>query len=888
MERNLLAIKVRIPRAARNVVHRDRLLNVLEQGIWKHKVTVLAAPAGYGKTTLLAEWARTSRRPVAWLSLDEDDNDPERFLRYLLMGWEAVQSYVAGSPLGLLLSSAAIERESALAAFINTVGESSEHVAFVFDDCHLLSDSAIHQALTFLLDHLPPTAHFVLATRARPPLPLPRYRARGELLELHTSDLQFLPDETANYFRQQMGLALTDQEIATAHSRLEGWVAGLYLVGLSHQQSLEVAQKLAVSGQQAFIADYLSEDVLSRLPVEVCHFLLSTSILDQLCGPLVDAVTQGENGQTTLETLERNNVFLVSLDDQREWYRYHQLFAEFLRGELARRHPKKVASLHGHAARWYLANDLPEPAFRHAVACHDAKLVADILERYASEKLVSGEVLVLERWLSMLPEAWRATYRQFDLLEASILIHKGQVEQGLRLLERVEQWANTQGEEQRAQVARIEAMRCFVACHQHDLASAQVHADRALRDLPATDAVMRLSVYGSLGDSYRLSGRWEEARSYYLKSVDSANSPISHAQSAASYGALADLDLQQGRLQAAHTKWQKALEVIQEPESWGKLPLPLSGWVHIRLGEILYEWDDLDEARKHLNKGLERSGLGGDVRALLAGALLGTRLELVVGDIAAATEHTEWVRKKMDPPAFPSWRGQFERLCVECWLATGNLRKATEWANALEADGDLAERPEFETTQLAMARALSFTGDAPSLNRARILLKQVLRTAQVDGRMRAHIDGLALLALVCSRQGDQVEALIAIERALRLAEPEGYVRLFTDYGLPMAQVLQAALSREIMPDYVSRLLGTFGSIVTVRSLTARALPQPLSGRERDVLCHLAAGLTNREIADALTVSPETVKKHTSSIYVKLHVSNRTEAAAQARELHLLD
>ncbi len=322
MDTHLLATKLRIPPLLHHVVQRTRLVDALEQGISRYKLMLTSAPAGYGKTTLLADWAHASASQIVWLSIGEDDNDLERFFRYLMAGWEQAQPGIKETPLGLLLGAVMSEREAILAAFINAATEAPDPLVFVLDDYHLIEDSAIHQALTFLLDHLPPNAHFIVASRTEPPLPLARYRARQELLELRMDDLQFSLDETADFLNHIMRLDYTQHEIATLQTQVEGWVAGLYLVALSHRRRA-TTETLAISGRQRFITDYLSENVLAQLPVGTQRFLLRTSILDRFCGSLCDDVTEGNDSQAMLVSLERENLFLVALDDQREWFRYH-------------------------------------------------------------------------------------------------------------------------------------------------------------------------------------------------------------------------------------------------------------------------------------------------------------------------------------------------------------------------------------------------------------------------------------------------------------------------------------------------------------------------------------------------------------------------------------
>jgi LuxR family maltose regulon positive regulatory protein len=888
MQASALATKIQIPPQTHRVVRRARLVDTLEHGIPDHKLVLVSAPAGYGKTTFLTQWAHTSALQVAWLSLGEEDNDPDRFFRYLLAAWETVHPGILESPPGLLLGALEPDRDAVLSAFINVGNEIPDHTVFVLDDVHLIEDPAIHDALTFLLDHLPPTLHFVLAGRDEPPLPLARYRARDELLELRTEDLQFRVEETSAFLNHLLGLDLAADAIEPIHTQLEGWIAGLQLVSLTLRHPREAAAGV-ISGRHRFIVDYLSEDVLAHLHEGTRRFLMQTSILDLLSGSLCDAVTGTSGGQEMLELLERENLFLVPLDASREWFRYHRLFADFLRVELHRHQPEQVGDLHRRAARWYLDNDFPEEAFHHAVAGDDLDLGVRIFDRYANAKLQGGEYSVLQRWLDSLPVTWYVSYPAFDLARAGLLAFSGALDACMRCVDDVEQkLARADGDDARRQLAKVTAIRCAIACMQNDLTQAEAYADRALRDLPEEDLGFRPLIYGALGDSYRQQGRWSDAKACYLKTLGFRDAPVFRVESAHMFGALADLELRQGHLGDAAAYWSKALAAIQDRENWGRIPLPVIGWVYLRVGELQYERNELPEAWDHLSRGLERAELGGDVRAMIAGYLIAGRLKLTEGDVDAATAYLERARPLLEQAPFPDWTSRFERYQLDLWLAQGRLRAAVAWVDETLTTGVLEARSESEVAQLALTRVLIVKGDAPARDRALALLTRLLRDAEAEGRAGVQIEALALRALAHWQSGDRAGAMVSLERAPRLAEPEGYVRLFADLGHPMSRLLQEARSRDVMPDYVARLLAACGADLANAALTTGTPSEPLSVREQEVLKLIAAGLTNREIAETLSISPETVKKHTGSIYGKLGVRGRTEAALRAGRLDVLD
>jgi LuxR family transcriptional regulator, maltose regulon positive regulatory protein len=885
---DLLESKLFIPNQTHKLVTRPHLLNTLENQVTQHKLTLISAPAGYGKTTLLADWARSSNWPLAWLTITGEENDIDKLLRYLLAAWETMQPDIVEQPLGILLSSQMPEMKAVLSAFIQAANALSGHIVFILDDYHLIEEAAVHDTVAFLLDHLPTRLHVILAGRNDPPLPLARYRARGQLLEIRADDLHFTYEETASFLNQSMQLDLTIEQIDSLHARSEGWIAGLQLAALAFRRYPDSERIPRVSGRQRFIADYLAKDVLNQIQSDLREFLLRTSLLSNLCGPLCDAVTGQKKGQAMLEAVERENLFITPLDDRREWYRYHHLFAEFLQGELARHFPDEVTGLHRRAARWYLSHNLMEEAFRHGLAGEDADLVIEIFDRNLGAKLAGGEIKIVANWIESIPENWFFEHPEIDLARTGLLIVTGALEAAVRNIDEIEERLSfAQSADRHAGIARATAVRCFIACFQNNLERAQAYAEQALNELPQSDISFRLGVYGALGDTYRRNGFWEEANQNYLKALDFTHAPETRVQAMHVFGALADLELRQGHLKRASAYWRKALVFIQERESWGRLPLPVIGWVYIRMAEIFYEWNQLSDAWNHVSRGLKRAELGGDVRSLIAGYVIAARLKLAEGEVEGAAEYLERARPLEEQASFPDWTSQFERTQLELWLAQDRLRTAVLWSDEMSHSSILEDRPESVISQLTMTRVLIVKGDSQSLEAAYSFLERLLDLAERQGLIGVLIEALALQALADWKRSRSGSALVSLERALRLAEPQGYLRLFINLGLPMAHMLQKARSRRVFPEYIDKLLSNFNLHIASTAQNEPPLTEPLTRREQEILQLMSAGLTNQEIAEELVISAETVKKHTGNIYSKLRASNRTEAAARARDLDLL-
>ena len=802
-----------------------------------------------------------------------------------MAAWELVRPGLAEERLGLLAASASFDHAALLTEFINAGLDPPDETVFVLDDFQHIREKSVHDGLAYLLDHLPPSLHFIIAGRSTPPLPLARYRARRELFEMNATELRFVSDESETLWNGLLRLELARDEITQLLKQTEGWIAGMQLAALTLQHQRDGAATLRLTGKQRHISDYLAQEVLRDVSDDVRKFLLQTSFLEELCAELCDAVTGREDGQEMLERLERDGLFVTPLDDQREWYRYHPIFASFLQQDLRRTEESaQLLMLHRRAGRWYFEHDLPETAFRHILAGQDADLMSELFEQYAYLKITSGEVRVVQRWFDSLPEDWLTCRPTFAFHRMMLLLVTGSVDPFLRLLDELEQRLANQTEDAPAQRGRVIAFRCFLACIQNDLPAAQEYADQALNLLPSDDYNFRPGVFGAMGDTFRRNGRWDDAHAWYLKLFDYADTRPFQAQSVHLYGALADLNLRQGRLRDAARNWRQALVLMDRPENRGRFPLPLTGWVDVRMAELLYEWGELTDARHFLTRGLKRAELGGDVRTLVAAHLTASRLELVDGHIDAAFENLARAPLRADGAAFPEWTAQLDRIQVELWLARHQLEDARRWADDVALDGDDVAGPEQILVHLAVVRVRTVQREDSALDQAMSLLDRVLETTTRDGRLGLRIEALALKALVHRQRGEPVGALRSLEQALRLAESEGFVRLFADLGPPMALLLQEARSRGITPDYVDRLLQAFGAGATRIAL----LLDPLTDREQQIVQLIAVGLTNAEIASQLFISTETVKKHAANVYTKLGVHNRTEAAARARQLDLLN
>jgi LuxR family maltose regulon positive regulatory protein len=911
----ILWTKLYIPPLRPNLTPRPRLIERLNRGLRRTPgVTLISAPAGFGKTTLVNEWLRQSDLCAAWLSLDETDNDPTRFLTYLVAALQQIGHTIGQIGQGTAQTPHSAPTEALLTGLINEIAANSTPFVLVLDDYHVIKAQSIHHALTFLLEHLPPHMRMVITCRADPPLPLARWRGRGQLTELREADLRFTTEEIALFFNEISGLNLSAAQVQALENRTEGWITGLHLAALSMQGHDDLTGFInGFTGSHRYILDYLTDEVLSRQPEEVQRFLFRTSILDRLSGPLCDAVVgrgageQGSRGknylsppppgpsaprpvsppassQEILEYLESANLFLISLDDERRWYRYHHLFADLLRHRLRRNSPDQLPALHCRASEWYEQNGLLAEAIGHALAAADFERASALIEQTAWEVLTRGEIAMLLSWLNRLPDELARSRPRLRMFNAWARAMAGQPDAAESYLQDIDS-EDPQGE--------VAAVRAYVAFLQQDSRAIEL-SRQALEHLPKQNSFMRSIMAMSLGTAYY----W--ALGDPVAAMRSLTKAVSLGQAAGdSYlvlmatSTLGQAQQMRGQLYQAAETYRQALQLATLSTSQGEgggggsgRPPPFAGLAHIGLAGLLYEWNDLDGAQRHAQEGIRLGERGQSVDVLQGGCSYLTLAELYQarGEVGNALEMMRKAEQFAQGHNQPYVIALAAALRARLWLAQGNVMAASRWAQerGLSANDELSYAR--ETEYITLARVLLAQGQA---GEALGLLARLLEAAQAAERMGSVIEILALQALTFEAQGDVDRALSALEQALCLAEPEGYIRTFVDEGPSMALLLQQSLSQGIVPSYASQLLLALRETTGLASPAAQPLVEPLSERELEVLRLVAAGLSNREIAEELYLSINTVKAHTKNIYSKLNVRGRMQAADRARELDLL-
>ncbi|HEX6554717.1 MAG TPA: LuxR C-terminal-related transcriptional regulator [Ktedonobacteraceae bacterium] len=949
----LLSSKLSPPRLPISLVERSRLLSELD-AVYAHPLTLVSASAGSGKTTLLSAWAASSRQGVrgraagrepalAWLSLEALDNDPIRFWASVIAALRTCQPEVGKTALAMLHSQEAPPLSTILTNLLNEIGQVRRELILMLDDYHVIEDQVIHQAMLFLIDHLPPTLHLVLATRTDPELPLSQWRVRGQMVEIRSSDLRFTQEEATNFLLQRMGLPLSEEDVATLQHRTEGWIAGLQLAALSLRKRQDLPGFVKdFAGSYRYLLDYVQQDILARLPVPLQHFLLQTSMVTRMNAALCQAITAGPSlqaSQEMLEEVERANLFVVPLDEQRQWYRYHDLFREALRTRLYASQPELVPILHSRAARWYETQGEWREAITHALAAPDYPLAASLMEQAAPHFWLSGEASTVHTWVLTLPVpvlrahtrlAFNAALRFLNSVHISTeTVHASMAAQVQRTITRMEELLRSQQALllSEAEVAlirrRLRLLRALIEVRAYfrrgdkellRLLTQEIEA------LPPDDEVswkmipLSFAFWLALAlqqDSALLVGRLRAAKQWISEAED-------HQVTFRVMTWLARVYIEAGQLHLAHRECLEALVLLEQIGGSNAL----AGFLLASLFDISYAWNRLEEASDWLHRLLCLAQDWQQVELLAIGERSVARLALAKGDVGTAQEALHKAEALLEQEEFANnarWVGETR---VQVWLAQGNLVEASNWA-AQTTLSPQAWDPLRKWEVLLLVRVL-------------LAQQQYARAVETLERFREHLDQpadiekalewMVLSVVALHHAGKSAQAASVAARLFAMTEPEGWIRLYLDAGEPMRQALAALLvvagkggpdapqedgnsvsAVSISMSYVSRLLAAFEQEERKRAHRAgtplarkheiqseltlaevqRQGAEPLSQQELRVLRRLCAGQTYAEMAEALVVSINTIKTQVSSIYRKLGVSRRAEAIAVTARLHLL-
>jgi LuxR family maltose regulon positive regulatory protein len=909
----LLTTKLHIPLSRPGLVERPRLIERLDEGLrLGHKLTLIFAPAGFGKTTLLSEWVAHCGRSVAWLSLDEGDNDLTRFLSYLIAALQSINPGIGENALETFQFHQPPSLEALITTLVNQINITPEPFILILDDYHLITVQTVSQALSFLLDHLPPQMHLMIASRVDPTLPIARLRARGQLTELRQTDLRFAAEEAAAFLNQAMELDLSVENVAALNARTEGWIAGLQMASLAMQSTVSTSAEKdaagfvqAFTGSNRYVLDYLVEEVLQRQPQSIQTFLLQTSILDYLTGPLCDAILSrgaGEqqskvgpntsappfpstsaSGREILEYLERNNLFVVPLDNERCWYRYHRLFADLLRHRQRQTQPGAMPELHRRASEWYEHNGFAAEAIDHALSTDDLNRAAHLMERTAESVMLRSEVATLRRWLDALPDEVIRTHPLLCVYHAMTLLLSGSPlkDAKARLQDAVK--ADTDG----SVAGEVVALRAWIATHQGEMRQYTELSQQALELLPEESRFFRSIATGFISLDSLFSGdveTFDEAVKTGQDTGDLTMTVLTLCHSA-------DLAKVQGKLYRAQALYEQALDLATASSEQRQ---PIAGLAMMGLGRLQKEWNDLDVATRYLTEGIELAQEWGET-SVVQGYVDLAHVKQARGDVEGARQALDIAQRlAAKPNAMQPDPANIAMQKARLALVRGDVEAAARCVAAHDLEKrvhpDELEKINDESfsllQKLDMYTTLAWLYIAQSQSdEALMILTPLLRTTEANGWTEAVVETLALQALAYQSQNDVPQALTTLERALSLAEPKAYVRLFVEKGEPMARLLQEVADQSIAVDY-ARKLSTISSQKPA-PLQPETLVEPLSERELEVLRLLAVGLSNKEIAETLVIAVGTVKKHLKNIYGKLDVHSRTQAVVRAQELNLL-
>lgn len=903
MQKNdsLILTKLRLPFTRSELVARPGLQEKIARGL-SGPFTLITAPAGFGKTTLLASYISSLRMPVAWISLDKDDNLEGRFLTYLVAALQQTDQSIGGKAIQMVASPQPAKADVVLTSLINDIDNIDMDIMLVLDDYHSISSQVIHGAVSFLLDHSPHTFHLVIVTRSDPPLPLARLRARGQMTELRSADLRFTETEVAEFMNDIMGFHLDKKSIAVLENRTEGWITGLQLAALSLRYCEDTPDFIeGFSGTNRFILDYLLEEVLTSQSPEIQRFLLYTSVLDRLSAPLCDFLLEidempipGENrsphsgsqfhiqSAPVLASLERANLFLTPLDNERTWYRYHHLFTDLLRSRLQQIHPDLIHPLHIRACTWLEQEGLITEAIHHLFAAHELERAAALIEDYGPAHWSENDPSIMQM-ANTLPLETILERPKLSLHQTWLLITQGRIEEATRLLKNLKQKlsvAELKPEQSWMQTVVASAM-AFLS--RPEKISGLLPDYRLVEEIPAEESILRNITDFLYVMTLGRQGELESAVDVATKCVEKGKNLTGMMASHSLVPFLTRGYLMQGRLHEAAALCCANLEPMgSEPQL-----NDIAGSVKIDLGEVLYEWNRLEEAEQYIRDGLQDNEPWQNIMSDGFGLTALIRVLQAKGDYAGALRVADKFETRLAAHSWPrEFDEDFHTLKVRIQLASGDLETSFDWAEKLDHGKEFNLHK--ERYQITLAHIRLAQGRYAETEE---LLAGETPPAGSGSQITRELEFNLLLAVAIFRQGRLLEAINLMKSCLEMAEPEGYIRIFLDIGDPVGELLAAYLQSVALENesFAHKVLDSFSSIhhESPPVSTSFGLIEPLTGREFEVLQLLALGNTNIQIAGNLIIAPGTVKAHTSSIYRKLEVTNRTEAVARSKQLGIL-
>jgi LuxR family transcriptional regulator, maltose regulon positive regulatory protein len=887
---SLLVSKLHQPALPAKQVQRPQLIKLLNEGLADDRaLTLVSAPAGFGKTTCISEWIEGLGLPVAWLSLDKSDNDPARFLRYFLAALQRVEPVLGRDLQNVLASGELPPLEVITTHLINGILNTPDRFLLILDDFQVIQDHTILQVLEQLLTHQPYPLHLVIITREDPLLPIARLRANNRMTEIRAGDLRFNKAEAISFLNERMGLSLTSEDISILENRTEGWIAGLQLAGLSIRSQQNPSQFIAnLSGSHRFILTYLLEEVLHQEPTEIQDFMLQTSILDRLNGDLCDAVTGQTGSKQLLEQLYYANLFLIPLDDEQNWYRYHHLFSDLLRNQQSRLPKEEISELHLRASRWYESIGMVSEAIEHALEGKHYTWAVLLLEKYAMQILSPGYAKTLEGWMQAIPEEFQNQNPKANLSFAWMQLLRGNYEKIPRYLKiiepavaQVDPDAVLEDENAKLLLAEWYAFQSnfLNVMGKPDESIACAHS--ALQYIPAENHYLLSLAYLGLGGSYRLKGDYTNLIASYQKAAHFSASSKNVLGEMLSVSAITIASIQYGHLKFAA---KTGSEVIEHYQKSSGLPPPIMGTVYGSVGLVYYEWNQLEKTNQYFQISTQLAALVGHNAGIVYSGVNMSRLYQAQGDLTAAERAIKQAVHLLDFGA-PAWlRPEAAVQQVRIYLSQHNPAAAGAMIDQSESAA-----PPHILLRLARLRLLHYLGtknaDQSALQKATDLANQLIEAGRQSQRMGIVLQALLLRAQMQPETGSQADMMQAIE----LAEPEGFIRTFLDEGPAIAHLLKRLPDFPKYRTYIHLLLRAFGEVNSSAVSTPKdeTLIEALSDRELEVLRLIAQGMKYEEIAEALVITLNTVRFHVKQIYRKLDVNNRTNAIEIARHLDLL-